>query len=453
MSLSSLESLLWTPPETIRLQNLTPFLLSVVREKLPPSLSKRKLYLFNPSHARLGTRLFLSCRVVVSPKRGGFPIGEWNGDNYTLLVSLLPSSRGAKRGDAAFVLHSSRLGYGPDWQTSGVFDEEEIGRVYSVKERSGSSSEEMDTIHGAEDGRLFALGERRLIMAINVPRLLPGMKNKMVLVELDPSSLNPIQESVLCPPSQGPLEKNWSPLLHKGRLSFVVRISPLEILDAETCEKRTYDDVFDSYKSALDFFDVRCRTPFLPLPSFSLFSSPSVYLGVCGAQFNMSDDPDKLGVGLNLLSIGGLAMTDNPYTDRELDHVIRYDKLYYSCFCLVDLSDEKEARVSHISNFFQFPNWETRQEKIDFPCGLDFRAGGTILTVTYGVADTRCYACELPLSLVDSMLVPVEEARFFQNINIHPDSLIDTLTVKRRERGVSTSLSDSILPLPLLPSP
>ena len=89
------------------------------------------------------------------------------------------------------------------------------------------------------------------------------------------------------------------------------------------------------------------------------------------------------------------ALNDSKYSKIDKSYFKLFFKLYTGFFFILNL---KKKEVTHISPFFQLPNYESKQELIFFPSSI-FLDDDDFVNISYNVGDNRSYYVKLHLNL------------------------------------------------------
>ena len=97
-------------------------------------------------------------------------------------------------------------------------------------------------------------------------------------------------------------------------------------------------------------------------------------------------------------------------------------------------------KIKKISPFFQFPNYESKQELIFFPTSIHMD-DKKFINISYNVGDNRSYLAKLHKDIVRLSLYHIESIDFYQNYNISPNYYLELIRSIRKYNDFSVHVN------------
>ena len=292
---------------------------------------------------------------------------------------------------------------------------------------------------GTEDMRLRLSGGR---LWVTGNEMVEG-ERKVVMAELHPASFEVIRSGVLCEDFQGDSEKNWGVFRTEGKWNILYQLSPLETfaiagknpLERKSERKRQEATILDRVVAA--FKDVTGYVVKIQNRTSPVEVRHGLFLCMGGLVMDwQASDPQVNGMLVPGIK-GGASQYD---ADDQKHWSEEYHKLHLCFFFVFKMTAGGEVRIEAITNFFQLPTRESRDELHVFPTTLTLvstsKGGETNskqeVVVSYGVGNDRAYVAKIPYPLIELMLQDSEHAQLFQGLNVNPDEPIHVARVARR---------------------
>ena len=126
------------------------------------------------------------------------------------------------------------------------------------------------------------------------------------------------------------------------------------------------------------------------------------------------------------------------YSKEDKTYFKNFFKLYTGFFFILDMTKKD---ISELSPFFQFPNYESKQELIFFPTSI-YLDKNNYVNISYNVGDNRSYFVKLHLDIIKISLYNKNNIDFQVNHNINPNYYIELIRNIRKMLGFSTLRKD-----------
>ena len=307
------------------------------------------------------------------------------------------------------------------------FKKFEEGKFVIHEDRSGR-------LGGPEDPRLFYYNDDIYIMVnqLNSNNKYSKPPRHMFISKIDLDKLHyDTNKTNLCEALSTSFEKNWGSFMYKKKLHMLYSINPLKIYEVDKkfkCKMLCdyHDKIFKKIEESYPELDFHLRnsTNLLELKK-------NEYLGMGHGVLDFKGNTD-----INKYLIPSL--NDSKYSKIDKRYFKLFFKLYTGFFFILNL---KKKEVTHISPFFQLPNYESKQELIFFPSSI-FLDDDDFVNISYNVGDNRSYYVKLHLNLIKLSLYDKNNIDFQVNYNINPNYYLELIRNIRKLLGYSIARSD-----------
>jgi len=307
------------------------------------------------------------------------------------------------------------------------FKKFEEGKFVIHEDRSGR-------LGGPEDPRLFYYNDDIYIMVnqLNSNNKYSKPPRHMFISKIDLDKLHyDTNKTNLCEALSTSFEKNWGSFMYKKKLHMLYSINPLKIYEVDKkfkCKMLCdyHDKIFKKIEESYPELDFHLRnsTNLLELKK-------NEYLGMGHGVLDFKGNTD-----INKYLIPSL--NDSKYSKIDKRYFKLFFKLYTGFFFILNL---KKKEVTHISPFFQLPNYESKQELIFFPTSI-FLDDDDFVNISYNVGDNRSYYVKLHLNLIKLSLYDKNNIDFQVNYNINPNYYLELIRNIRKLLGYSIARSD-----------
>ena len=278
-------------------------------------------------------------------------------------------------------------------------------------------------LKGPEDPRLFYLNNDIYIL---INDLTPEDKRHMFVAKVNLDTLNYGKTTELCESLSTKFEKNWGPFIYEDKLHFIYDINPLKIFELE--------DNFDcELKFNMDNSLLKKVTDSFPDLDFHLRNSTNLislnqeeYLGLGHGVLDYKNNTD---INKYLISL----FDNSEYSESDKTYFKKFFKFYTGFFYKLNM---KKQEITHITPFFQLPNYESKQELIFFPTSISMDSEKYI-SISYNVGDNRSYFTKLHLDVINISLYNKDNIDFLVNLNINPNYYIELIRTLRKYLGYS----------------
>ena len=307
------------------------------------------------------------------------------------------------------------------------FKKFEEGKFVIHEDRSGR-------LGGPEDPRLFYYNDDIYIMVnqLNSNNKYSKPPRHMYISKIDLDKLHyDTNKTNLCEALSTSFEKNWGSFMYKKKLHMLYSINPLKIYEVDKkfkCKMLCdyHDKIFKKIEESYPELDFHLRnsTNLLELKK-------NEYLGMGHGVLDYKGNTD---INKYLMP----ALNDSKYSKIDKRYFKLFFKLYTGFFFILNL---KKKEVTHISPFFQLPNYESKQELIFFPTSI-FLDDDDFVNISYNVGDNRSYYVKLHLNLIKLSLYDKNNIDFQVNYNINPNYYLELIRNIRKLLGYSIARSD-----------
>ena len=307
------------------------------------------------------------------------------------------------------------------------FKKFEEGKFVIHEDRSGR-------LGGPEDPRLFYYNDDIYIMVnqLNSNNKYSKPPRHMFISKIDLDKLHyDTNKTNLCEALSTSFEKNWGSFMYKKKLHMLYSINPLKIYEVDKkfkCKMLCdyHDKIFKKIEESYPELDFHLRN------STNLIElKKNEYLGMGHGVLDFKGNTD-----INKYLIPSL--NDSKYSKIDKRYFKLFFKLYTGFFFILNL---KKKEVTHISPFFQLPNYESKQELIFFPTSI-FLDDDDFVNISYNVGDNRSYYVKLHLNLIKLSLYDKNNIDFQVNYNINPNYYLELIRNIRKLLGYSIARSD-----------
>ena len=307
------------------------------------------------------------------------------------------------------------------------FKKFEEGKFVIHEDRSGR-------LGGPEDPRLFYYNDDIYIMVnqLNSNNKYSKPPRHMYISKIDLDKLHyDTNKTNLCEALSTSFEKNWGSFMHKKKLHMLYSINPLKIYEVDKkfkCKMLCdyHDKIFKKIEESYPELDFHLRN------STNLIElKKNEYLGMGHGVLDYKGNTD---INKYLMP----ALNDSKYSKIDKSYFKLFFKLYTGFFFILNL---KKKEVTHISPFFQLPNYESKQELIFFPSSI-FQDDDDFINISYNVGDNRSYYVKLHLNLIKLSLYDKNNIDFQVNYNINPNYYLELIRNIRKLLGYSIARSD-----------
>jgi len=307
------------------------------------------------------------------------------------------------------------------------FKKFEEGKFVIHEDRSGR-------LGGPEDPRLFYYNDDIYIMVnqLNSNNKYSKPPRHMFISKIDLDKLHyDTNKTNLCEALSTSFEKNWGSFMYKKKLHMLYSINPLKIYEVDKkfkCKMLCdyHDKIFKKIEESYPELDFHLRN------STNLIElKKNEYLGMGHGVLDFKGNTD-----INKYLIPSL--NDSKYSKIDKRYFKLFFKLYTGFFFILNL---KKKEVTHISPFFQLPNYESKQELIFFPSSI-FLDDDDFVNISYNVGDNRSYYVKLHLNLIKLSLYDKNNIDFQVNYNINPNYYLELIRNIRKLLGYSIARSD-----------
>ena len=307
------------------------------------------------------------------------------------------------------------------------FKKFEEGKFVIHEDRSGR-------LGGPEDPRLFYYNDDIYIMVnqLNSNNKYSKPPRHMFISKIDLDKLHyDTNKTNLCEALSTSFEKNWGSFMYKKKLHMLYSINPLKIYEVDKkfkCKMLCdyHDKIFKKIEESYPELDFHLRN------STNLIElKKNEYLGMGHGVLDFKGNTD-----INKYLIPSL--NDSKYSKIDKRYFKLFFKLYTGFFFILNL---KKKEVTHISPFFQLPNYESKQELIFFPTSI-FQDDDDFVNISYNVGDNRSYYVKLHLNLIKLSLYDKNNIDFQVNYNINPNYYLELIRNIRKLLGYSIARSD-----------
>ena len=289
-------------------------------------------------------------------------------------------------------------------------------------------------LDGPEDPRLFYYNNDIYILVNELydsDKYEDKIRNMFVSkINLDTLSYD-ITKNNLCESLSGKFEKNWGSFIHNKKLHMLYDINPLKIFEVKDNFKckmicNVNDKILKKFNNSypgLDFH-IRNSTNLLDL-------GKNKYLGL---GHGVLDYKNNTNINKFLIPTFNISK----YSKEDKSYFKNFFKLYTGFFFILDM-DKKD--ICELSPFFQFPNYESKQELIFFPTSI-YLDKNNYVNISYNVGDNRSYFVKLHLDIIKISLYNKNNIDFQVNHNINPNYYIELIRNIRKMLGFSTLRKD-----------
>ena len=283
-------------------------------------------------------------------------------------------------------------------------------------------------LKGPEDPRLFYHNDDIYILLND---LTEKNKRHMFVSKIDLQKLEYSEKIELCEELSTSFEKNWGPFHYDNKLHMLYDINPLKIYELEddfecklkfSVNNEILKKLTETYPEL--HFHIRNSTNLIPLNS-------KEYLGL---GHGVLDYKNKTDINHYLIPLIG----NSEYSETDKEYFKRFYKLYTGFFFKMNMEKQK---ITHMSPFFQLPNYESKQELIFFPTSIGLNQDDYIV-ISYNVGDNRSYYLKLHLDVIKLSLYDKKNIDFLVNYNINPNYFIELMRNLRKLLGFSTLKKD-----------
>jgi len=286
---------------------------------------------------------------------------------------------------------------------------------------------------GPEDPRLFYYNNDIYILVNELyksDKYEDKIRNMFVSkVDLDTLSYNRTKNN-LCESLSGKFEKNWGSFIHNKKLHMLYDINPLKVFEVNDDFKckmicNINDKILKKFSDSYPDLHFHIRN------STNLIDLGNKYLGL---GHGVLDYKNNTNINKYLIP----TLDKSKYSKEDKSYFKNFFKLYTGFFFILDMNKKD---ISEISPFFQFPNYESKQELIFFPTSI-YLDKKNYVNISYNVGDNRSYFVKLHLDIINISLYNKNNIDFQVNHNINPNYYIELIRNIRKMKGFSTLRKD-----------
>ena len=287
---------------------------------------------------------------------------------------------------------------------------------------------------GPEDPRLFYYNNDIYIL---VNELYKSDKyedkiRNMFVSKIDLNTLTyDMNKNNLCESLSGKFEKNWGSFVYNKKLHMLYDINPLKIFEVNEdfkCKQicNINDKILNKFNDSYPglHFHIRNSTNLIDL-------GKNKYLGL---GHGVLDYKNNTNINKYLIP----TFDKSKYSKEDKTYFKNFFKLYTGFFFILDMTKKD---ISELSPFFQFPNYESKQELIFFPTSI-YLDKNNYVNISYNVGDNRSYFVKLHLDIIKISLYNKNNIDFQVNHNINPNYYIELIRNIRKMLGFSTLRKD-----------